>query len=273
MLWRLEIAAVTWTYREAAATTPGGGRDGDDEGRRDVKVWTRGLIAACAVAALALIAGRAALQADDPAGRIIALYNIHTKESLSVEYRRNGKLLPDAMKQINWLMRDWRRDEATEMDPRLIDLLWEVHTERGSREPIHIISAFRSRTTNDMLRKTVGGQASESRHILGKAADVHFPDVPLKQIRYSALIRERGGVGYYPTSATPFVHIDTDAVRHWPRLPRYELALLFPNGATRHHPADGGAISRDDIKIARAKHQGLAMQVAEFFSLRSAAKT
>ena len=83
-----------------------------------------------------------------------------------------------------------------------------------------------------MLRNTVGGQASESRHITGQAADVQFPDVALKQMRYAAMVREKGGVGYYPTSATPFVHVDTDRVRAWPRLPRFELALLFPNGRT-----------------------------------------
>ena len=88
---------------------------------------------------------------------------------------KNGKRIPDAMEKINWILRDWRKDEPTEMDPDLIDLVWEVHNELGSAEPIHIISAFRSRATNDMLRRTAGGQASESRHILGKAMDVHFP--------------------------------------------------------------------------------------------------
>jgi uncharacterized protein YcbK (DUF882 family) len=156
---------------------------------------------------------------------------------------KDGKRIPEAMQKINWILRDWRKDEPTEMDPDLIDLVWEVHTELGSAEPIHIISGFRSRSTNDMLRRTVGGQASESRHILGKAMDVHFPDVPVKKLRYSALIRERGGVGYYPTSATPFVHLDTDRVRAWPRLPRTELALLFPSGRTQHQPSEGGSIT------------------------------
>ena len=71
--------------------------------------------------------------------------------------------------------------------------------------------------TNEMLRKTRGGQASQSQHITGKAVDIAFPDVPVKQMRYSAMIRERGGVGYYPTSGIPFVHVDTSRVRHWPR--------------------------------------------------------
>ena len=186
---------------------------------------------------------------------------------------KNGKRIPEAMQKINWALRDWRRDEATEMDPELIDLIWEIHAELGSKEPIHVISAFRSRGTNDMLRRTVGGQASESRHILGKAMDVQFPDVPVRTLRYSALIRERGGVGYYPTSATPFVHIDTDRVRAWPRLPRAELALLFPKGRTEHLPSDGGPITPEDVRRARAGHTELATQIAEFHQLRTQPKT
>ena len=180
-----------------------------------------------------------------------------------------ARYIPEAMEKINWALRDWRKNEPAKMDPALVDLLWEVHTELGSNEPIHIISGFRSRGTNEMLRRTVGGQASESRHILGKAADVHFPDVPLKRLRYSALVRERGGVGYYPTSAIPFVHLDTDRVRSWPRLPRYELALLFPNGRTQHQPAEGGPISKEDVQIAQSRHRELAVQVAEFHDFRN----
>ena len=88
---------------------------------------------------------------------------------------------------------------------------------------------------------------------MGKAADIHFPDVSAKLIRNSALIREIGGVGYYPTSAIPFVHVDTSGVRHWPRLPRLELAALFPNGKTRHRPRRGGPITKRDYKKAIAR--------------------
>ena len=202
--------------------------------------------------------------------RTLSLYNIHNKETTSVLYKKDGRIVPGALDKLNWALRDWRRDEKTTMDPGLIDLLWEMHAELGSKEPIHVISAFRSRGTNDMLRKTVGGQASESRHILGRAADVHFPDVPIKKLRYSALIRERGGVGYYPTSALPFVHVDTDRVRAWPRLPRYELALLFPSGRTQHLPADGGPITISDVRVAQAQHRDLAVQVAAYHSERKA---
>lgn len=223
----------------------------------------------CFIIVLALAAGTLAATANTTRDRTISLYNIHTKETLTIQYMKGGKRLPDAMQKINWLLRDWRKDEPTQMDPDLIDLLWEIHTELGSTEPIHIISGFRSRDTNNMLRKTVGGQASESRHILGKAADVHFPDIPIRQLRYSALIHERGGVGYYPTSAIPFVHVDTDRVRAWPRLPRTELALLFPSARTQHIPDDGEPISKDDVRAARAKNVELASQIAQLHELRA----
>jgi len=222
--------------------------------------------AAAAAFALALVAGTNSITADSQ--RTISFFNIHTKETLTSAYKKNGRYIPAEMEKINWILRDWRKDEATAMDPELIDLLWEIHNELGSAEPIHVISGYRSRGTNDMLRKTVGGQASQSRHILGKAADVHFPDVPVKNLRYSALIREKGGVGYYPTSAIPFVHVDIDRVRAWPRLPRAELALLFPSGRTQHVPDDGEPITKDDVREARTGHKELAVQMAQFHESR-----
>lgn len=225
-----------------------------------------------AIAAAAVLAGAVATIAQMPQTRTIALRNIHTDEVVTVEYKRNGRYVPDAMAKIDWVMRDWRRDEKTRMDPALVDLLWEMHHELGSKVPINIISAYRSRTTNNMLRSTRGGQASESRHIHGKAADVQFPDVPVKQLRYAAMVRERGGVGYYPTSATPFIHVDTDGVRAWPRMPRFELALLFPNGRTQHKPADGGELTMEDVRTARARQPEVATQLAAFHDMRRRAR-
>lgn len=204
--------------------------------------------------------------------RTISFFHIHTQETLTVTYKKNGRFVPDALKQINHLMRDWRLNQEIPIDPNTIDLLWEMHTELGSQEPIHVICGYRARSTNEMLRKTRGGQASQSQHITGKAIDVSFPDIPAKQLRYSAMIRERGGVGYYPTSAIPFVHVDTSRVRHWPRMGRDELALLFPSGHSQHNPSSGGPITIDDVRSARARQKELAQQVAAFFELRSRPK-
>ena len=225
------------------------------------------------MAALLVAIGAPALVVAQSSERSLSIHNIHTKETVTAVYKRNGRFVEAGLQQLSQVMRDHRRNEATKMDPELIDLLWQIHHELGSKEPIHLISGYRSRATNDMLRKSVGGQASESRHILGKAADVHFPDVALKQIRYSALIQERGGVGYYPTSALPFVHVDTDRVRSWPRLPRTELALLFPSGSTKHAAADGGPITKEDVRLAEARSGEIARQIALFHSQRGAGGT
>jgi len=222
---------------------------------------------------LTLVSTPAALQAGPEKERTISFYHIHTKETISLTYKRNGRYIPKAMKSIDWFMRDWRQNTEIKIDPRTIDILWEMHTELGSREPIHIICGYRSRKTNRMLRRTRGGQASNSLHITGKAIDAHFPDVPVRYVRYAGLIRQRGGVGYYPTSALPFVHVDTGRVRHWPRMKRDELALLFSNGRSKHVPSGGRRIRPRDVARAKTRQRKLATQVAAYHSLRHTPKT
>ena len=226
------------------------------------------LIAGAAVS----LAAAVAFAAGPERTRTISFYHIHTKETLTVTYKRDGKFVPEALKQINWLMRDWRASKAIEMDPNTIDIIWEMHEELGSKEPVHVICGHRSSGTNEMLRRTVGGQASQSQHITGKAIDIAFPDISARQLRYSAMIRERGGVGYYPTSAIPFVHVDTSRVRHWPNMPKNELALLFPSGHTQHRPAEGGSLTPSDVRSAKAKGGETATQVAAYFAVRDAPK-
>lgn len=218
-------------------------------------------------AVLGLSADR--IVASVPGERTISFYHIHTKETLTVTYKKDGQYVPEAMNKIDWLMRDWRKNQSVRMDPQTIDMIWEMYQELGSQQPIHVICGYRSPATNSMLRRTRGGQASKSQHMTGRAIDFTFPDVPIKRLRYSALVRERGGVGYYPTSGIPFVHVDTSSVRAWPRLPRQELALLFPEGRTKHRPASGGAITPYDVKAAQAKNKEMAMQIAQFHDLRN----
>jgi len=184
--------------------------------------------------------------------RTLSMFNIHTKESLTVTFKTDGRYVPAALKQLNEFMRDWRRNESREMDPELIDLIWTLHQELGSNEPVHLICGYRSATTNESLRRKGGGQAKASQHILGKAADIIFPDVTVKTLRNSALVQEWGGVGYYPTSGVPFVHVDTGRVRMWPRIPRLELAALFPSGQSKYLPIDGKPITQHDYQLAMA---------------------
>lgn len=171
--------------------------------------------------------------------RTLTFYNLHTYETTTVTYKRDGRYLQDGLAQINHVLRDWRLGAETEMNPRLIDLVWEIYQQSGSTEPINIISAYRSPQTNEMLRAQSTGVAQNSQHILGNAMDMQLPDVDLTTLRNIALRMQIGGVGFYPSSGSPFVHVDVGSVRHWPRLSRTELAAVFPDGHTLHIPSDG----------------------------------
>jgi uncharacterized protein YcbK (DUF882 family) len=227
----------------------------------------------CASGAIALalagLLGVPFLRADAPGDRLIELHNIHTGEDLSIVYKRNGQYIPDALTRLNEFLRDWRANKSTKMDPHTIDLVWEIHQELGSKVPIHFVSGYRSPGTNESLRRAGGGQAKHSQHILGKAMDVAFPDVPVQKLRYAGLVREAGGVGYYPTSGVPFVHIDTGPVRMWPSMPRYELALLFPKGHTKFYPADRRPITVADVSYARSHFTQMADAIAAFHQFRA----
>ncbi len=171
--------------------------------------------------------------------RSLAFHHIHTKEELTVTFKREGRYDEDGLKKLNWLLRDWRRDEQTAMDPKLFDIVWELHRDLGSKERVHIISAYRSPQTNAMLRRRGRGVAKQSQHMAGKAMDFFIPGAPLEEVRAAGLRLERGGVGYYPTSGAPFVHVDTGSVRHWPRMTPDQLAKVFPNGRTVHLSTQG----------------------------------
>ncbi len=171
--------------------------------------------------------------------RTITLYHSHTHESITATFRVNGAYDQATLEKLNWFLRDWRRDEPTRMDPRLFDAVWETYRETGSREPIVIVSAYRSPETNSMLRHRTRGVAEFSQHMLGKAMDMHYTDVPMSRVREIAMRLQRGGVGYYPTSGTPFVHMDVGNVRAWPRMTYDQLARLFPDGKTVHLASDG----------------------------------
>ena len=119
------------------------------------------------------------------------------------------------------------------MDPQLFDAVWEVQREFGIDKKVHIISSYRSPRTNEMLRKRSNGVARHSLHMQGKAMDFFIPGVPLDRVREAGLRLQRGGVGFYPTSGSPFVHMDVGSVRHWPRMTRDQLARVFPGRAHR----------------------------------------
>ena len=173
--------------------------------------------------------------------RSLKIYYVHTGEKAVITYKRNGKFDPDGLEKLNRILRDWRKNQPTKMNPRLFDLIWEVYRESGSHEFIYVICGFRSPGTNEMLRTRSAhtGVAKKSQHMLGNAMDFYIPDVRLTKLRELGMKLQEGGVGYYPTSGSPFVHMDVGGVRAWPRMDRQDLVRLFPDGKTMHIPADG----------------------------------
>jgi uncharacterized protein YcbK (DUF882 family) len=162
--------------------------------------------------------------------RTLSLYHIHTKESITITYMKDGQYVPSAMKKLNYVLRDWRRNEVITISPRTIDLMWELHADLGSRAPIHIVCGYRSPKTNAFLKKVGRNVAKKSQHMVGHAIDLYFPDVPTIKIRNSALVRQVGGVGYYSSGAGPtgFIHIDSGRVRHWgPAISNYQMAKIM----------------------------------------------
>ncbi|MCL4713000.1 MAG: YcbK family protein [Pseudorhodoplanes sp.] len=182
--------------------------------------------------------------------RTISFHHLHTGEEITVTFKVNGRYDPAALKKIDWLMRDWRRNESITMEPHLIDLIWEVHRDVGGKGAIRIVCGYRAPATNSMLRRRSSGVAQNSLHTTGKAIDFYIAGANLDDLRAAGLRLQRGGVGFYPGSGWPFVHMDVGSVRHWPRMTYEQLAKVFPDGRTVHVPSNGQPLKNYALALA-----------------------
>ena len=210
------------------------------------------------LAALLLVFGARALQNAVAEGdtRTISLHHIHTDEDITITFKRDGRYDDAALEKLNWFLRDWRKAEQTKMDPHLIDLVWEVQREAGNKAPIWVVCGYRSPATNAMLRHRSAGVARFSQHMLGRAMDFYIPGVDLEHLREIGLRLARGGVGFYPTSGSPFVHMDTGSVRMWPRMTHEQLVRVFPDGKTVQIPTDGKPLQGYALALADIQQHG-----------------
>ncbi len=219
--------------------------------------------------------GQVATKAN-AANRSLTLYNTHTKETQTITYKRGGRFDAKGLRQMNRFLRDWRRNEHTKMDPNLFDLIWEIYRKTGAKKPVHVVSGYRSPATNNMLRRRSRAVAKQSRHTKGQAMDFYLPGVSVKKIREAGLRLQSGGVGYYPSSRSPFVHIDTGTVRHWPRMTRKQLVRVFPRGNTIHVPRDrkplkGYQTAKLQVQRRKAEMARSARSVGRFTQVAKAA--
>ena len=172
----------------------------------------RGILTAVLVCALAtlLLPPHRATAIDE---RRLSFFHTHTGKHLDVAYKRGGEFVPEGISDVNAFLSDFRNGESIDIDPHLLDLIYDLRETLGSRGTYEVISAYRSPETNEMLRGRSNGVARNSQHLYGKAIDIRLNDVELTRLRDTAIAMQRGGVGYYESSN--FVHIDTGRVRRW----------------------------------------------------------
>ena len=190
--------------------------------RRSVLQMTAGAVASVSLPNEAIAA------AADPSGwrpKVVTSTQIIEKpQRLFIKNHRTGDVFNDVVKhgslifddayaELDHLMRDWRRDEVIPMDRALIDLLLAVQSEVGHAEPITLISGYRSKSTNDMLRRRIRKVAKNSYHIKGMAIDFRVEGVRTSTLNKVALSKKSGGVGYYRSRG--FIHLDTGPIRQW----------------------------------------------------------
>ncbi len=156
--------------------------------------------------------GRATTLVNSPS-RQVSLHNLHTGESLKTVYWEEGSYIPDALSEVNHVLRDFRTGDVHPIDPRLLDLLTRLSSRAGANAPFQVISGYRSPVTNAALHERSHGVATHSLHMKGMAIDIRLPGLDLAQLHQAALGLRGGGVGYYP--ASDFVHVDVGPLRCW----------------------------------------------------------
>ncbi len=175
---------------------------------------------AAVVAATALPAVYATSRKKARGVRALSLTNVHTGETTRVDYWIDGRYQPEALAEIDLILRDHRDNEVCSIDTRLIDLLYNVNQKTicNSAKCFQILSGYRSPKTNRMLRRRGSRVAKNSLHMTGKAIDIKLPGVGNSNLFNAATSQRGGGVGYYGSS---FVHMDVGKVRTWGKKNRY----------------------------------------------------
>ncbi|MFG6082238.1 YcbK family protein [Paracoccus litorisediminis] len=146
---------------------------------------------------------------------VVDLYSPNTEESLKVRFYGPTGYSPDAVRRINWFMRDWRQKETQQFDIRVVwglAALRHAGIKDGNAGLIRVNSGFRTKKTNSLLRGMGYGVADNSFHLKAKAADITMPGASVADIATYAKWLEIGGTGHYPGR---FVHIDSGEQRQW----------------------------------------------------------
>ncbi len=198
------------------------------------KALSRRKVLAFAGAALAGAAAKPAFAAAPSIlyFRRLSLYNVNTGESYNAVFWANDYYIPQALKNLDWALRDFHTNTTHPIDPRLLDLLVSLQQKLDTEEPYLLTSGYRTPETN--ARLVAEGAAVNSLHMRGQAADISLRGRTLSQLHMAALSLRGGGVGYYP--AHDFIHVDVGPVRTWGGGSSYVAGAPAPAPAATNVP-------------------------------------
>jgi len=182
---------------------------------RSVEVSRRSFLKKGVALATGSIITQEELFASTSEKKVLKLYNVHLHKTFYAPFFEKNYYKLSGLFEVNKAFIDYRAKEMTRIDIKLINLLYEIKQHLGYDVQFNVLSGYRTRRTNEMLRRRSEGVAKNSFHIKGMAVDINVPNVPLRTVRDIALGLQKGGVGYYP--AHGFVHVDVGPVRSWRR--------------------------------------------------------
>ena len=142
------------------------------------------------------------------------LRNTNTSETYAYKIKAsffNNELNYD---MLDYFFRDWRENKTIKMDRGVIKNFLKVcESLLGSdRElQVDITSGFRTKKTNEKLRRNSYNVAKNSMHLVGRAIDFRIRNRSISTLEKAAEKLTPGGLGIY----SGFIHIDTGPYRRW----------------------------------------------------------
>jgi uncharacterized protein YcbK (DUF882 family) len=118
--------------------------------------------------------GSSAHVREGPETRRLTLKNLHTPESLDIVFRRGAQYLPEALAQVQVLLRDYRTGEQHPIDPQLLDYLYDVARAPGRRSRVQRDLGLSLAADQPDAARALERRGEHSLHMEGRAIDVRL---------------------------------------------------------------------------------------------------